>query len=96
MVTVWSNAAQKQLQKAYTYIYEDSPQNAAIVRDKIIDLSINLCNNPEKNPPDKYKQNNDGSYRAFEIYHYRISYRIIKDVIRIVRLRHTSRSPLAY
>lgn len=96
MVTVWSNAAKKQLRKVYQYIYKDSPQNAAIVRDKIIDLSIQLCNNPEKNPPDKYKQLNDGSYRAFEIYHYRISYRIINDVIRIVRLRHTSRSPIRY
>ena len=68
MVTVWSNTAKRQLQKAYKYIFEDSPQNAALVRDKIIDLSIILSNNPERNPLDKYKQLNDGSYRAFEIY----------------------------
>ena len=51
MVTVWSNAAKRQLQKANKYIYEDSPQNAASVRDKIIDLSINLCYKPRKKFP---------------------------------------------
>ena len=89
MVTVWSNAAKRQLQRAYKYIFEDSPQNAALVRDKIIDLSINLCKNPERNSLDKYKLLNDGSYSAFEIYHYRISYGVMKNEIRIVRLRHT-------
>jgi len=30
-------------------------------------------------PPDKFKKNNDGTWRAFEKYHYRISYRITAD-----------------
>jgi len=32
-----------------------------------------LTNNPEIHSPDKYKQNNDGSYRAFELHRYRIA-----------------------
>lgn len=96
MVTVWSKRAKIALIEAYEYIREDSPQNAAKVRDEIIDLTIDLPTHPEKHPPDKYKKGNDGSYRAFEIYHYRISYRIMVDEIRIIRMRHTRRTPLSY
>jgi plasmid stabilization system protein ParE len=96
MVTVWSKRAKTALLEAYVYIRDDSPQNAAKVRDEIIDLTIELPMHPEKYPPDKYKKGNDGSYRAFEIYHYRISYRIMDSEIRIVRMRHTHRTPLSY
>ncbi|MBA3675739.1 MAG: type II toxin-antitoxin system RelE/ParE family toxin [Chitinophagaceae bacterium] len=96
MVTIWSKSAEKHLQKVYEFIKEDSPQNAIKVRNEIIDFSIKLAENPEVHPPDKYKQNNDGSCRAFEIFHYRISYRILENEIRIVRFRHTSRSPKTY
>jgi plasmid stabilization system protein ParE len=47
-------------------------------------------------PPDKFKLNNTGNYRAYEIYSYRIAYRILKDKVRILRVRHTSREPLKY
>ena len=96
MVTVWSKRAKSELKKAYLYIRMDSLQNAEIVRDDIVDLTIDLCKNPEKYPLDKFKKDNDGTWRAFEKYHYRISYRITPKEIRIVRLRHTSRSPLNF
>ncbi len=96
MVTIWSNRAKKQLQSAFNYIKQDSLQNAEKVRDEIIDLSIKLASHPEIYPPDKYKLNNDGSYRAFELHRHRVSYRILKNEVRIVRLRHTSRSPKTY
>ena len=38
--------------------------------------------------PDKYKKNNDGSYRAFQVFSYRISYRITTTEIKMLRLRH--------
>lgn len=93
MVTVWSKTAMSELRKAYRYIQLDSIQNAEMVRDDIIDISITLPRNPEKYPLDKLKKNNDGTWRVFEKHHYRVSYKITPDVIRIVRLRHTSRSP---
>ncbi|MFD1257920.1 type II toxin-antitoxin system RelE/ParE family toxin [Mucilaginibacter terrae] len=96
MVVVWSNSAKAELKKAYEYIALDSLQNAQIVRDTLIDLTIALPKNPEKHPLDQFKKDNDGSWRAFEKYHYRISYRILNEQIRIVRLRHTSKSPLLY
>lgn len=96
MVTVWSKRAKSELKKAYEYIREDSPQSAAKVRDEIIDITLDLPKHPEKHPPDKYKKGNDGTWRSLEICHYRISYRIMPGEIRIVRMRHTRRSPLTY
>jgi len=96
MVVVWSKSARNSLKQAFKYIALDSLLNAEIVRDTLIDATIELSENPEKHPMDKFKTENDGSWRAFEKHHYRISYRILKKQIRIVRLRHTSRSPLIY
>ena len=95
-MVIWSKAAKMQLQKAFDFISTDSPQNAKKIVTKIIDITITLSKNPERYPTDKYKKDNSGNYRAFEIYHYRISYSIAKENIYIVRLRHTSMSPLLY
>ena len=73
-MVIWSKSAKMQLQKAFNFISRDSVQNAEKVRDEIIDRTIDLSKNPDIYPPDKYKKNNKGNYRAFEIYHYRISY----------------------
>jgi mRNA-degrading endonuclease RelE of RelBE toxin-antitoxin system len=51
---------------------------------------------PEKHPSDKYHKNNKGSYRAYEIYHYRIAYKITKTEIIITRVRHTKMEPKKY
>jgi len=96
MVVLWSNSAKAELKKAYEYMALDSLQNAQMVKNALIDLTIDLPQNPEKYPLDKFKTNNDGTWRAFEKYHYRISYRILENQIRIVRVRHTSKSPLTY
>ncbi|MCC6289834.1 MAG: type II toxin-antitoxin system RelE/ParE family toxin [Chitinophagaceae bacterium] len=96
MVVIWSKRAKPALLNAYSYIYKDSPQNAIKVRDEIIDVTINLPRHPEFYPPDKFKKDNDGCWRAFELHKYRISYSVMKTEIRIVRVRHTSRSPKGY
>lgn len=96
MVVIWSKSASLELYKAYLYILLDSLQNAEMVRDDIIDATISLSKYPEKHPPDKFKKDNDGLWRAFELHHYRISYRIMPNEIRIVRMRHTSKSPRKY
>ncbi len=95
-MVIWSNSAKVQLQKAFNYISQDSSQNAERITGEIIDLTISLPKHPDAYPPDKYKKDNNGSYRAFEVYRYRISYRIGNNDIYIVRMRHTSRSPLIY
>ena len=96
MVVVWTKGARLELKKAYDYISLDSLKHAMLVRDELIDLTIALSQYPEKYALDKYKINNDGSWRAFEKYHYRLSYKITATQIRIVRLCHTSKTPLHY
>lgn len=96
MVTVWSKRASMELRMAYEYILQDSPQNAEKVRNEILETTIKLTKHPEKYPPDKYKKNNNGNWRAFEIYHYRVTYRVMQNEIRVVRLRHTSRTPINF
>ncbi|WP_300600228.1 type II toxin-antitoxin system RelE/ParE family toxin [Niabella sp.] len=96
MVIVWNELAKNELKRAYEYILKDSYQNAVKVRQEIIDAVLSLPGQPDKHRADKYKTNNDGTWRAFEVHHYRISYRVKNSQIRIVRLRHTNRSPRPY
>ena len=91
---VWRKLALKQLNKAYNYIKKESLQSAKKVREEIFDKAGNLKHNPEIYPLDKYRKNNDGTIRAFEVYSYRIAYQITKYEIRILRVRHTKREPL--
>lgn len=96
MVTRWSRTAEMQLKKAFLYIRKDSYQSAIKVQHDIVMMSESISVNPERFPPDKFKMNNDGSYRAFELHRYRVSYVVLKEVVLIVRLRHTAMSPLLY
>lgn len=88
--------AKRSLQEAYLYIRKDSPQNAEKVKNAIITSIKELIKNPERHNPDKYRIKNDGSYRAYEIFRYRISYHISPDEIRIIRIRHTKMNPQDY
>lgn len=74
----WPLAAQRQLAKAYEYILQDSYQNAEKVKLDILASTRKLSTHPEMYAPDKYRKNNDGSFRAYEIHRYRIAYRLQK------------------
>lgn len=93
---VIDNTAKKSLQEAYLYIKKDSLQNAEKVKSEILASIRELLKNPERHAPDKYRLNNDGSYRAYEIYKYRVSYHISPSEIRVIRIRHTKMNPLEY
>ncbi len=88
--------AKRSLREAYVYIRKDSLQNAEKVRIKILASIKNLAANPEQHPPDKYRLDNEGSFRAYELYKYRISYHISPSEIRVIRIRHTKMNPLEY
>lgn len=93
---VWSAEARQQLKSAYEFIIQESPKNAQKVRADIVAIIRELPSHPERYAPDKYRVNNDGSYRAFEKHKHRIAYRIREGEIRILRVRHTKRNPLEY
>jgi len=93
---VWEDEAKRQLKYLYQYIKQDSLQNAVTVRKGILEKVKKAAMYLESFSPEKYKTNNDGSYRAFELDHYRISYRVTSKEIIILRIRHTSQSPLQF
>jgi plasmid stabilization system protein ParE len=93
---IWSKPAIKQMEAAITYIASDSVQNAEkFLADIIIQINKTAIS-PQFFPPDKYKKNNDNTYRAFEKHRYRISYRFTSNAVRILRVRHTSKEPKNY
>ncbi|MFN8284074.1 MAG: type II toxin-antitoxin system RelE/ParE family toxin [Chitinophagales bacterium] len=93
---IWDKEALEALEKIYEYISEDSVQNANKVLDGIRKKTRELSIKPEKYPTDKYKSDNSGNFRAFELYRIRIAYYIGKKEIRIVRIRSTYQEPLDY
>ena len=93
---VWSATAERQLHTIFKYLEKDSPEAAEKVINKILSATRTIVKNPKKYNPDKYKIVNDGSFRALEVYKYRISYQIDKNAIVILRVMHTKQNPLRY
>ena len=92
----WDIEARNHFYDAIIYIKRQSPQNAEMVKQKVISAVSKLSGSPNKYPIDKYRNNNDGSFRAIELFHFRISYHISENEIRIVRFRHTDMKPLEF
>jgi len=94
---IWPAFAKQQLRQMYDHIRKDSPKNALKVRNAIVAATLELPEHPNMHPADKYRTSNEnGEFRAFELFHYRIAYQVTKESITIVRVRHTSMEPLSY
>ena len=93
---IWTATARNQLEEVYKYVAQDSIIQADKLFDKIMVSVFDILKQPERYAPDKFKKDNKGNYRAFEIYRYRIAYRISKDSIYIVRIRSTDQNPRLY
>jgi plasmid stabilization system protein ParE len=92
----WDKPALIYFSEAIRYIRKDSMQNADKVKKEILAMIIELSVHPEIHAQDKYKQNNTGNYRAFELHRYRIAYLVKEEEIIIARVRHTSQEPQSY
>ncbi|TVR80879.1 MAG: type II toxin-antitoxin system RelE/ParE family toxin [Chitinophagaceae bacterium] len=93
---VWDTKAKEALKEIFTFIAGDNMNEAEKVIKSILDSTRALAFYPDIHPIDRFKINNDGSYKAYEIYSYRISYKVQTEFIYILRLRHTSRNPFIY
>ncbi len=93
---IWPLKTQNQLAQIVKYITLDSYQNAEKIKNEILASTRKLAVNEAMHPLDKYKRDNDGSFRAYELHHYRIAYRITEKKIIIVRIRHSSMVPKTY
>ncbi|MBS7230883.1 type II toxin-antitoxin system RelE/ParE family toxin [Flavobacterium psychroterrae] len=94
---IWSITAQNQLEKIYFSLLKESKTEHIPIKviNEITNSVTILIKNWEIYEVDEMKILNNGTYRAFQIYNYRISYRITSNTIRILRIRHTSRNPKA-
>ncbi|MEM9337347.1 MAG: type II toxin-antitoxin system RelE/ParE family toxin, partial [Bacteroidota bacterium] len=93
---VWDTQAKNSFKKQIIRISKDSIQSAEKVRIEILDIIDGLLDHPLMFPPDKYKKDNDGNYRAFEKYNIRIAYLKSSDAVRILRVRHVKQEPEMY
>jgi hypothetical protein len=66
------------------------------VETEIISKIDSIVIMPTRFAQDKYKLNNDGSYRYFEMHRCRISFRIYENYIRILSVRSKDQDPLQY
>jgi plasmid stabilization system protein ParE len=97
VVVKWSRPALEQLDKALDFIIaEGFISYAAKLEESILSGIEHLVDNYNIYPVDKYKKDNDGSYHAFEVDEFRISYRVKNAEVKIIRIRHTSRRPRKY
>ena len=93
---VSTKRSQQHMKALSKYISQDSPDKAKKVIEDIMSATKKSITDPEFYNPDKYKTNNDVSYRAFEKYRCRIAYRFTKNISRVLRVRHTKLEPKAY
>ena len=93
---IWDTKAYLQLEKEYKYIKKSSVVAANQVRKSIRETTKGLAIHSEIFSLDRFKKNNDGSFRAFEKHSYRVTYKVRETEVLIVRVRHTSREPLEY
>jgi plasmid stabilization system protein ParE len=96
LTIIWDEDARLYFKAAIKYIKKESVSGARKVRLEILNTIGSLPGNPFIFEEDRFKLNNDSSYRAFSVYHYRITYKINKSTIYILRIRHTSQEPLEY
>lgn len=92
----WDDKARLYFKQAIQFIKQESPQGADAVKCAVIEHVSVLKNNPEIYESDRFKIDNDGSYRAFTVYSYRITYKLTPSKVFILRMRHTSQNPILY
>lgn len=96
LIIRWDRKAIQQFADAIEYIEEDFLISADKFKQEILKKLDELLLQPERYQTDKFKNKIDGSYRAFEIFSYRISYCNISNQICIIRLRQTKMNPQHY
>ena len=93
---IWDKQALHYFRDAIRYIRKDSPKNADKVKKEVLQKITELSKRPEIHYPDKYKINNKGDYRAFELHRFRVGYLVKEGEIIIARIRNTNQEPMDY
>ncbi|MFV8354156.1 type II toxin-antitoxin system RelE/ParE family toxin [Flavobacterium sp. XS2P14] len=91
MIVVWSLEAKKSLSEIYNYIFEDSPQNAGKVLNKIIDLAESL-----QDERYDYAINpiiNKEKFRHISIWTYKIIYERTRNKVLLLDIFNGKQNP---
>ncbi|CAM2786477.1 type II toxin-antitoxin system RelE/ParE family toxin [Flavobacterium frigoris] len=91
MKVVWSQEARNSLSDIYNYIFEDSPQNAENVLNKIIDLVESLKDERYEYAMDPII--NKEKFRHFSIWSYKIIYERNDTTILVVDIFNGKQNP---
>ena len=90
----WSNTAIKNLIFAIEYLEERGYYDYAAKLESEILIGIEeLPSSHSLYQEDRFKFNNDGTFKSFVINNYRISFRVKSLEVHILRIRHTSKKP---
>ncbi len=87
MLVVWSPLALRQLASIFDYLDELNPQAAAQVSASLIVAGDSLTSFPHRGRPVPRTEMRE----LVTTYPYVIRYRIVRDEVRILRVRHTAR-----
>jgi toxin ParE1/3/4 len=86
---VWSPSALREVAKIFDYLMAFNPQAAARVLNTLIAAGDSLADFPHRG-----RQVPNSSLRELvTVYPYIVRYRITRESVRILRVRHTSRRP---
>ena len=97
-VIVWSKRSLAQLKTINDFLLSKT-LSANITQKVITEILIStkvLKTQPFSYKLDNLKIDNDGSYRFYEVYKFRVSYRVLENEIRILRIRHGRRKPFRH
>ncbi|MDX2189666.1 MAG: type II toxin-antitoxin system RelE/ParE family toxin [Bacteroidota bacterium] len=92
----WTHDAHKDLLKILDYYKSKSPNAYNLVKNAIFKSLSKASKNPFIFESDKLKQIEDINFRAFTVFHTRITYQLKGNKLFVLRLRHTSREPFEY
>ena len=84
---VWSKASLDSLEIIHNFIFQNSPQNAEMVIETLLNLGDDLAKFPHKNP--KEPLFNDEMIRYFPKWNFKIVYRIEENRILIINIYST-------
>lgn len=95
---IWDRKALAEFKAILVYLNNQSSIASEIVKLKIFKQLTLIQINPRLAETDKLKSEPNLNFHAFVVFSYRLTYQIVEEqnLIRIVRIRHTSKEPLYY
>lgn len=95
---IWDRGALEEFRSILFYLQNQSSNASRIVKLTLFDRLELLKINPSLAEVDRLKNEPNLNFHAFVFFSYRVTYQIIEDknLIRILRVRHTSKEPLYY